>query len=118
MSSDDLIGTAAFCATIGVGIGDDDTVDTIVDGRFDTANEARLWIEQTLPKTPFPDWVMHRPFGSAGAFLLGSIQAGSYVSGPDGTNTVWLASENAGVDVDAVLVDGRVQWLRDPDAAV
>jgi len=111
------VGATTFKATVGIGIGDDDTVDTITEAEFLTANEARSWIEQTLPETEFPEWVKQRPFGPAGAFVLGSIQHGSYVAVPD-DDVAWVPMDSTSEDLDAVLAEGRVRWCGSPDAAV
>ncbi|WP_409495984.1 inositol monophosphatase family protein [Amycolatopsis sp. cmx-11-12] len=110
------VGTTTFKATIGIGIGDDDTVDAITEVEFFTSDEARSWIEQTLPETEFPEWVKQRPFGPAGAFILGSIQQGSYVAVPD--DVAWVPKDSTAEDLDAVLAEGRVRWCGSPDAAV
>ena len=107
----------AFLATIGVGIGDDDTADTVAEREFPSSHDARSWIGQELPAAEFPMWVAKRSRGTAGAFLFGSVQRGHYAPMADG-GIAWQAEGNSTDDAEAYLVDGQVQWRRAPDAVV
>jgi hypothetical protein len=107
----------AFLATIGVGIGDDDTADTVMERAFPSSRDARSWLEQELPAAEFPTWVAKRSRGTAGAFLFGAVQRGRYVQAAGG-RIVWQAGESSTDDAEAYLVDGQVQWRGAPDAVV
>lgn len=107
----------AFLATIGVGIGDDDTADTVAERAFPSSRDARSWLEKELPAAEFPIWVAKRSRGTAGAFLFGAVQRGHYVQAAGG-RIVWQAGESLTDDAEAYLVDGQVQWRGVPDAVV
>lgn len=116
-SGERVIGATAFLATIGVGIGDDDTADTVVEREFRSSHNARSWVEQELPVAKFPTWVAQRSRGSVGAFLFGSVQRGHYVPTAEG-EIGWQAEGSSADDVEAYLVDGQVQWRGASDAVV
>ncbi|MER6759998.1 MULTISPECIES: inositol monophosphatase family protein [Amycolatopsis] len=107
----------AFLATVGVGIGDDDTADTIAEREFPSSRDARSWLEQELPAAEFPPWVARRSRGTAGAYLFGAVQRGHYVRTVGG-RIAWQAGESSTDDAEAYLVDGQVQWRGAPDAVV
>jgi len=111
------VGATAFLATIGVGIGDDDTADTVAEKEFSSPTDARSWIEHELPVASFPAWVSQRPRGSAGVFLFGAVQRGDYVPEVDG-GIVWQPDENSADDLEAYLVGGQVRWRGTPGTAV
>jgi myo-inositol-1(or 4)-monophosphatase len=112
-----VTGATAFLATIGVGIGDDDTADTVAERAFPSSRDARSWVEQELPVAAFPMWVVERPRGTAGAFLFGAVQRGRYV--PEVEDRVaWQTEGISADDAEAYLVDGQVRWRVSPDAAV
>ncbi|GAA3436954.1 hypothetical protein ACFFS4_13760 [Kutzneria kofuensis] len=104
-----VAGATAFLATIGVGIGDDDTADTVAEKEFSSSRDAQTWIEQELPVAEFPTWVVQRPRGAAGAFLFGAVQRGRYEPEACGC-VVWQAEEGSADDVEAYLVEGQVRW--------
>lgn len=112
-----VVGATAFLATIGVGIGDDDTADTVAEKVFPSSRDARSWIERELPVADFPVWVGKRSRGTAGAFLFGAVHCGQYAPTTEG-RIGWQAGESSTCDADAYLVDGQVQWRGAPDVVV
>lgn len=110
-----VVGATAFLATIGVGIGDDDTADTLAEREFSSSRDAQTWIERELPLAEFPAWVVQRPRGAAGAFLFGAVQRGRYAMEAKGC-IAWQADEGSVDDVEAYLVEGQVRW-RDAQGA-
>ncbi|WP_410593629.1 inositol monophosphatase family protein [Amycolatopsis sp. lyj-23] len=104
-----IVGATAFLATIGVGLGDDDTADTLAEGEFNSLPDAQTWIEQELPVAQFPTWILQRPRGAAGAFLFGAIQRGRYAIEASG-RVAWQAEESSADDVEAYLVEGQLRW--------
>lgn len=112
-----VVGATAFLATIGVGIGDDDTADTLAEKEFSSSRDAQNWIERELPMAEFPAWVVQRPRGAAGAFLFGAVQRGRYEPEPNG-GVAWQAEEGSMDGVEAYLVEGQVRWRDAQGAAV
>ncbi|MDX8036926.1 inositol monophosphatase family protein [Lentzea sp. BCCO 10_0856] len=112
-----VVGDTAFLATIGVGIGDDDTADTVAEKEFSSSRDAQTWIERELPAAEFPAWVVRRPRGAAGAFLFGAVQRGRYDMEANGC-VAWQMEERSVDDVEAYLVEGQVQWRNAQGAAV
>jgi hypothetical protein len=110
-------GVTAFLATIGVGVGGDDTADTVGEAEFATIGEARSWVERMLPTAQFPEWIERQPHGSLGAFLFGSIQRGHQIAAHDGSVS-WVSDLNSAEDLNADLVDGRVHWRSEPETLV
>lgn len=104
-----VVGATAFLATIGVGVGDDDTADTLAEREFSSSRDAQTWIERELPVAEFPAWVVQRPRGAAGAFLFGAVQRGRYEPEANGC-VAWQAEEGSVDDVEAYLVEGQVRW--------
>ncbi|MEU0511254.1 hypothetical protein ACWEKJ_30390 [Amycolatopsis thermoflava] len=100
---------ARFSAAIMLGIGDDDAVDCVVEQDFRTEQEARRWIEQTLPVARMPEWVYRRPHGAAGAFLFAIYREGFRVHDDDG-GSHWEEYPNDAPERTADLVDGVVIW--------
>jgi myo-inositol-1(or 4)-monophosphatase len=117
LAGERVTATTAFLATIGVGIGDDDTAATVAERAFPSSRDARSWVEQELLVAEFPMWVAKRPRGTAGAFLFGAVQCGRQVSTVEG-RIAWQVGENSADDTEAYLVDGQVQWRSSPDAVV
>lgn len=97
-----------FSAAILLGIGDDDNVGCVAEQDFDTEDQARRWIDQTLPATPMPDWVHRRPHGAAGAFLFGIYQEGVRVH--EGDSSYWEPVSEDTEEHTADLVNGTVRW--------
>ncbi|WP_414943186.1 hypothetical protein [Amycolatopsis sp. cmx-11-32] len=97
-----------FSAAILVGIGDDDNVDCVAEQDFDTEDQARRWIEQTLPIAALPGWVHERPHGAAGAFLFGTYQQGFRVH--EGEISRWEPFPEDAEERTADLLDGTVRW--------
>jgi hypothetical protein len=112
-----IAGATAFLATIGVGVGDDDTADTLAEREFSSSPDARTWIERKLPVAEFPAWVLQRPRGAVGAFLFGAVQRGRYAMDANGC-VAWQAEEGSADDVEASLVEGQVRWRDAQGAAV
>lgn len=112
-----VIGATTFLATIGVGIGDDDTADTVAERVFPSSHDARSWVEQELPLAEFPMWVAKRPRGTAGAFLFGAVERGRYIPDVEG-RAAWRTEGISEGAADAYLVDGQVRWHVSPNAAV
>ncbi|MFD8496005.1 hypothetical protein [Amycolatopsis sp. NPDC059657] len=102
----------AFPASIAVGIGDDDTVGTLVVSEHGSASEARAWIEEELPRARFPGWVTRRRHGSAGAFIFGQIEQGFYVE--DAAEGVAFEPDLDQPGWDADLVEGTLRWRHSP----
>lgn len=97
-----------FSAAILLGIGDDDNVACVAEQDFDTEDQARRWIEQTLPTATMPDWVYRRPHGAAGAFLFAIYQEGIRVH--EGDVSCWEPFPEDAEERTADLFDGTVRW--------
>lgn len=98
-----------FSAAILLGIGDDDNVACVAEHDTVTEDDARRWIEQTLPTAAMPDWVHGRPHGAAGAFLFAVYTEGMRVhDGQDGSH--WETYPDDAPEHTADLVDGAVRW--------
>ncbi|WP_329072577.1 hypothetical protein [Amycolatopsis sp. NBC_01480] len=97
-----------FCAAILLGIGDDDSVDCVAERDFGTEDQARRWIEQTLPAAAMPDWVHQRRHGTAGVFLFGAYQEGVRIH-EDGVS-YWVPFPDDAEERTADLVGGTVRW--------
>ena len=99
-----------FNAAILLGIGDDDNVGCVAEQDFDAEDQARRWIEQTLPTATMPDWVHRRPHGAAGAFLFGIYQQGVRVH--EGDVSFWEPVPEDADERTADLSGGTVRWWR------
>jgi hypothetical protein len=102
------VGEVAWLAAIGVGIGDDDTIDGVAETEHADLAAARAWVEQVLPTTEFPAWVHNRPHGTAGAFLYGTVGQGWYARQDDGS--IECEPDPDGPVWDADLIDGVLRW--------
>lgn len=101
-----------FRASIGLGIGDDDTVDTVAVSEHDNESDARAWIEHELPRAQFPEWVNRRQHGTAGAFLFGQFEQGWRVQDAERGGLFEPDLDTSGWDAD--LVDGALRWRPSP----
>lgn len=105
------LGAITWRTALLVGIGDDDTAGCVAEGEFDSEQAACAWVESELPTAQFPDWVLDRPHGGAGAFLYGTISRGIYTDqGQSGV--AWEPDFDNPVDLDADLIDGELRWSR------
>lgn len=104
-----------FGAAILLGIGDDDNIACVAEHDAATEDEARRWIEQTLPTTAMPDWVHERPHGTAGAFLFGVYTEGIRVHDGPGESR-WENYPDNAPEHTADLIDGAVSWWPREDA--
>lgn len=102
-------GDVTWRAGIVLGIGDDDTVDGIAESEHETEQAAKAWVERELPRAVFPEWVLRREHGSAGAFLFGSVDRGYFT--PYEQTTTWEPDDDA-PNWDADLVAGEVHWRK------
>lgn len=98
-----------FGAAIMLGIGDDDNVACVAEHDAATEDDARRWIEQTLPTSTLPDWVHQRPHGTAGAFLFAVYTEGVRVQDGHGKSH-WETYPDDAPERIADLVDGAVRW--------
>jgi hypothetical protein len=106
-----------FGAAIMLGIGDDDNVACVAEHDAATEEDARRWIEQTLPAAAMPDWVHRRPHGTAGAFLFAIYTEGVRVHDDQGGSR-WEEGypDDDAPEHTADLVDGAVRWWPIEDA--
>jgi hypothetical protein len=104
------VGEVAWQAAIGLGIGDDDTVEGVAESEPSDLTEARAWVERVLPMTEFPAWVHNRPHGTAGAFLYGTVGQGWYARQDDGS--LEFEPDPDGQVWDADLIDGVLRWRK------
>ncbi|MFE5566616.1 hypothetical protein ACFQ68_16640 [Amycolatopsis japonica] len=102
-------GQHVFGAAIMVGIGDDDIVDCVAEYDAATEDEARRWIERTLPAASMPDWVYQRPHGAAGVFLFGSYCVGVRVQDGEGASH-WEKGSFDDPEHVADFIDGQLRW--------
>jgi hypothetical protein len=102
----------AFRASIALGIGDDDTVGTVLVSEHDNEADARAWVAHELPRARFPEWVTRRRHGAAGAFLYGQVERGWYVEDAE-QGVVFEPDLDAG-GWDADLVDDTLRWRPSP----
>ncbi|MEV6602781.1 hypothetical protein [Kutzneria sp. NPDC051319] len=100
----------AWQAAIGLGIGDDDTVDGVAETEHVDLVAARAWVERVLPVAEFPVWVHGRPHGTAGAFLYGTVGRGWYARQDDGS--LEFEPDPDGPVWDADLIDGTLRWRK------
>ena len=104
------VGDVAWQAAIGLGIGDDDTVDGVAEAEPSDLAEARAWVERVLPMTELAVWVYDWPHGTAGAFLYGTVGKGWYARQDDGS--LEFKPDPDGPVWDADLIDGTLQWRK------
>lgn len=99
-------GQVGYLAAIGVGVGDDDTVDAVAEVECATVEEAMAWVERELLAARLPDWALQRPDGPAGVFLYGCVTRGHYTA----DDPPQWEPDGSGVAADGDLSAGRVRW--------
>jgi hypothetical protein len=97
-------------ASIGLAVGGDGPVSSIVESDHGSEGSAREWIERKLPRTRFPAWIPAAR-RSDGVELFGRVARGRIVTGrllptweSDASTAVWHADRSG----------DQVSWRRCP----